>query len=180
LKPCINLFVFSAFYFLLTIYGLAQSSAANPCSQWTTVKTDTASGKQNIAARDVVLVSTDGGKTGLSIYSFLNSSKKVVVVSIQAMGAGKCVDKGDQINILFVDGHRLDLSNTNDFNCDGSSTMYFGGGLGKKDEMKLLIAKKIKTMRVWTRDDYMQMEFTDAQATALMETLKCLSNSIVH
>jgi hypothetical protein len=120
----------------------------------------------------------DVTKTGLSIYSFLNNSGRVIIVSIQAIGAGKCVDKGDKINILFKDGARLDLANTNDFNCDGSSTLYFGGGLGKKDEMKMLASKKIETMRVWTRDDYMQKTFTSDQASAFMETIKCLSASI--
>jgi hypothetical protein len=142
------------------------------------VTNDTTSGKKTLTAKDVVLISDDGGKTGLSIYSFLNTNGKVIVVSIQAMGAGKCVDKGDKINILFADGEILDLTNTNDFNCDGSSTLYFGGGLGRRDEMKLLASKKIKTMRVWTRDDYMQKTFTEAQALEFMQTIKCLSNSI--
>lgn len=161
-----------------SIFGQTHASKITECDKWIKVKTDSASGKQTRVANSEMLISEDGGKTGLSIYSFMNTSGKVIVVSIQAFGAGHCVDKGDKINILFTDGTRLDLTNTNDFNCDGSSTLYFGGGLGKKDEMKILASKKVKTMRVWTRDDYMQNTFSTEQATAFMETLKCLSNSM--
>jgi hypothetical protein len=163
-----------------TTFLFSQSPTANSsdhCAAWTRIKTDS-TGKPTLMAKDVIIISDDGGKTGLDIYSFLNSNGRVIVISIQAMGAGKCVDKGDKINILFDDDSILDLANTNDFNCDGSSTLYFGGGLGQKDEMSLLSSKKIKTMRVWTRDDYMQKTFTNQQAIAFMETLKCLSNAI--
>ena len=148
------------------------------CSEWTTLKTDTVTGKITVVSKEVLMVSADHGKTGLSIYSFLNSRSKVVIISIQAIGAGKCVDKGDKINILFEDDARLDLTNTNDFNCDGSSTLYFGGGLGNHNEMQLLLSRKVKTMRVWTRDDYMQVDFHDADAVTFMETLRCLFNSL--
>jgi hypothetical protein len=180
LNACSNLFRSVVFILLWTNTILCFSQFADGCQRWTTVKEDTVTGQGTWVSKEALLVTADGGKTGLSIYSFLNSSGKVIIVSIQAIGAGKCVDKGDKINILFYDGNTLDLSNTNDFNCDGSSTLYFGGGLGKHDEMKLLLSKKVKTMRVWTRDDYMQVDFNDADATAFSETLKCLANALRH
>lgn len=137
-------------------------------------KQDSASGKSSYAARSVVFVSKDE-KTGLSIYSFLNSSGKVLIISIQALGAGDCVDKGDRVDILFTNGKRLELQNTNDFNCDGSSTLYFGGGLGKHDELGMLASVPIETMRVWTRADYHQEDIPSKQATELLKTWKCLS-----
>jgi prepilin-type processing-associated H-X9-DG protein len=180
LKSGFNLFRSAVFLFFGTISTPAFSQDTNDCQRWTTVKTDSVTGKDTRVSRDALLVSADGGKTGLSIYSFLNSTGKVIIVSIQAMGAGKCVDKGDKINILFLDGSKLDLTNTNDFNCDGSSTLYFGGGLGRHDELNLLLANRIKTMRVWTRDDYMQVDFKEADATAFSRTLECLASSIIH
>ena len=176
--PNFNLSPIILLIFLGTITIPCFSQITDGCQQWTTIKGNSGTGKKTTVSKEALLVSADGGKTGLSIYSFLNSSGKVIIVSIQAIGAGKCVDKGDKINILFHDGNTLDLTNTNDFNCDGSSTLYFGGGLGKHDEMNLLIAKKVKTMRVWTRDDYMQVDFNDADATAFSETLGCLSNAL--
>jgi hypothetical protein len=175
----------SVFLLLILISSIsfcaAQDNLLMPsqaCSTWTTIKIDSATSKKTLTAKEEVIVSDDNGKTGLSIYSFLNTNGKVIIISIQAMGAGKCVDKGDKINILFDDGEILDLANTNDFNCDGSSTLYFGGGLGRRNELKILASKRIKTMRVWTRDDYMQKTFSSAQAIAFAETLKCLSASM--
>jgi hypothetical protein len=148
------------------------------CSNWVMLKTDS-SGKQTLTAKSETFVSDDG-KTGLNIYSFLNSSKKVVVISIQAIGAGKCVDKGDKIIIAFNDGEQLTLTNTNDFNCDGSSTIYFGGALGKYDEIKLLASKRINTMTVWTRDSNMVRTFSSDNSIKFQETIQCLSSAIIE
>ena len=162
-----------------SFYSYSQAPSESVCRNWITTKVDSVSGIETLAAKDLINVSDDGGKTKLSIYCFLNSSRKVIVFSVQARGAGKCVDKGDKIVILFRDGHELNLSNTNDFNCDGSSTIYFGGSLGKSGELNLLATQKIKTMRVWTRDYYLQKYFPDKEATAVMETIKCLSGAMV-
>jgi hypothetical protein len=158
---------------------LAQVSIEPLCKNRITIKIDSASGVETLAAQDLINIQDDGGKTKLSIYCFLNSSRKVVIFSVQAVGAGKCVDKGDKVTILFQDGQELDLSNTNDFNCDGSSTIYFGGSLGRHNELNLLATRKIRTMRVWTRDDYVQKDIPDQQATAIMETIKCLSSAMI-
>jgi len=171
---------YSTLLFLLCSFGsFSQVPAETTCKNWITSKQDSLSGIVTLAARDLINVSNDGGKTKLSIYCFLNSSRKVIVFSVQAVGAGKCVDKGDKITILFQDGQQLDLANTNDFNCDGSSTIYFGGSLGRQSELNFLATKKIKTMRVWTRDDYLQKDFPDKEATAVLETVKCLASSMV-
>jgi hypothetical protein len=148
------------------------------CIDWVQLKTDSA-GKETLTAKSETFVSDDG-KTGLNIYSFLNSTKKVVVVSIQAIGAGKCVDKGDKIIIAFEDGEQLTLANTNDFNCDGSSTIYFGGALGKSDEIKLLASKRITTMTVWTRDSNMFKTFSTDNSIKFQETIRCLFSAIIE
>jgi hypothetical protein len=148
------------------------------CSEWVQTKKDSA-GRETLTAKGETFVSDDG-KTGLSIYSFLNPSNKVLVISIQAIGAGKCVDKGDKVIIIFEDGQELTLANTNDFNCDGSSTIYLGGALGKHDEMKLLASKRINTMTVWTRDSNMLRNFSPSNSLRFQETFRCLSSSLVE
>jgi hypothetical protein len=147
------------------------------CSQWVEIS-KVPSGGETVIAKDILLVSDDGGKTGLSIYSFLNSTRKVIVISVQALGAGGCVDKGDRILIIFENGSSMSLANMNDFNCDGASTLYFGGGLGKKDEFNLLTNYKVQSMTVWTRDSFMKKDFSAAKADAFRGTLKCLSDSL--
>jgi hypothetical protein len=159
---------------------LAQTSPVSlACSQWVETSTVAATGNETVIAKDILLVSDDGGKTGLSIYTFLNSTRKVIVVSIQALGAGTCVDRGDRLLIIFENGSSLNLVNMNDFNCDGSSTLYFGGGIGRKDELSVLTKLKIQTMTVWTRDSFMKMNFSPQKATAFLETLRCLSDALL-
>jgi hypothetical protein len=171
------------FLLLLPILELsAQDSFANKltnCSEWVLIKKDS-TGKETLTASNETLVSSDGGKTGLNIYSFLNSTSKVVVISVQAIGAGKCVDKGDKISIIFEDGEKIELANTNDFNCDGSSTIYFGSAVGRQNEIKMLASKRVNMMTVWTRDTYMQKEFSKADSQKLMETLRCLSAALIE
>lgn len=161
----------------LTYSTVAFGQKPEDCSKLILQKTDSA-GNQTTAAHDVVFISDDD-KTGLSVYCFLNRSHKVLVVSIQAIGAGECVDKGDRVEFLFANGEALELNNTNDFNCDGSSTLYFGGGLGKKNELNTLASTPIKTMRVWTRDDYVQKELPPSQAEELMKIFRCLMSKML-
>ena len=165
-------------FLLMHVSCFAQVASNHDCYQWIMTKLDSASGKNVVTARDVIMISDDHEKTGLSIYSFLNSSGKVLVIYIQAVGAGTCVDKGDKINILFNDGEEIELSNTNDFNCDGAATMYFGGALGKEDALQMLTSRDIKTMRVWTRDDYMQRTFSEQDALNFKNTIHCLTSRL--
>jgi hypothetical protein len=156
-----------------------QAPAISPaCSKWVeTSKSE--NGLETVIAKDILSISDDGGKSGLSIYAFLNSTRKVLILSIQAVGSGTCVDRGDRILIIFDNGSSLSLANMNDFNCDGSSTLYFGGGLGRKDEFNLLVSHKIASMTVWTRDAYMKKNFSEEQAAIFSETLNCLYASLL-
>lgn len=89
----------------------------------------------------------------------MNGSSGGLILVIQAVGAGSCIDEGAKINILFDDGSRLELSSNGDFNCKGKATVYFGGSFGKRKELNELKTKKISTMRVWTSDSYVEKDF---------------------
>lgn len=146
------------------------------CSNWIKTEEDKVDGKSFTTMKDYLIVSKDGGKKGFGINLMQSSSGRGgVILSIKAVGAGGCIDKGAKINILFTDGSRLELFTDGDFNCKGSATVYFGGIFGKKSELSSLKEKKIDIMRVWTSDSYVEEKFTDDQAEQFKNALSCLT-----
>jgi len=146
----------------------------NDCSNWISTETDKVDGSTSTAGKNTLIVSTDGGKKGFGIF-MMKGSKGGVILSIQAVGAGSCIDEGAKINILFTDGSRLVLSNDGKFNCKGNSTVFFGGVFGKKSELEELKTKKIQTMRVWTSDSYVEKDFTVDNQEEFFNVINCLT-----
>jgi len=147
---------------------------SSDCSNWIATETDKVSGNTSTAAKNTLIVSTDGGKTGFGIF-MMQSSKGGLILVIRAVGAGSCIDEGAKINILFTDGSRLELASEGDFNCKGKATVYFGGVFGKKKQLEELKTKKIQTMRVWTSDSYVEKDFTTDNQEEFYNVINCLT-----
>lgn len=152
-----------------------QKNTNNPgdCSDWIKSSTDKVSGKSNTAGKNRLTVSNDG-KSGLT-FILMSPNNGDIILSITAVGSSPCIDKGSNINILFRDGSRLQLSSDIDFNCDSNSTVYFGGPFGKTKQLEDLAGKEIETMRVWTRDGFVEENFTDKQSNEFKNTMQCLA-----
>ncbi len=146
----------------------------NDCSNWISTETDKMDGSTSTASKNTIVVSTDGGKRGFGIF-MMQGLEGVVILSIQAVGAGSCIDEGAKINILFTDGSRLALSNNGKFNCKGNSTVYFGGVFDKMSELEELKTKKVQTMRVWTSDSYVEKDFTTDNQEEFYNVINCLA-----
>jgi len=146
----------------------------NDCSNWISTETDKVDGITSTFGKNTLIVSTDGGKKGFVIF-MMKGHKCGLILSIQAVGAGSCIDEGAKINILFTDGSRLVLSNDGQFNCKGNSKVYFGGDFGKKSELEELKNKKIQTMRVWTGDIYVEKDFTVDNQEEFFNVINCLT-----
>lgn len=148
------------------------------CSKYIVTETDEVSGKTYTSAAKTTVVSKDGGKKGFGIYPMLGGNGKSIIVSIQAVGAGNCIDDDDKINILFRDGSRMELVSEGKFNCDAKATLYFGGVFGKKKQLEELCTKEVKVMRVWTSDGYVEETFESEQSVELMNTMNCLKDKM--
>jgi hypothetical protein len=98
-------------------------------------------------------------------------------MSIQAAGAGSCINDDNKMNVLFRDGTRIEVLNSGKFNCEGKFTLYLGGVFGKKKELDLFKSKEVETMRVWTSNGYVEKDFTPEQSKKLMNTMSCLWNN---
>lgn len=144
------------------------------CKNLISTDTDKVTGKSTTGAKEALLVTEDGGKTGFGIYLFKGSNS--LICSITAVGAGSCIDDDDKANILFRDRSRIELINDSKFNCDANFTLYFGGIFGKKRELESLKTKEIETLRIWTSDGYVEKDFTSDQSKTLIALLTCLSD----
>jgi hypothetical protein len=157
-----------------TVKSASTNLDPNDCSNWIKTEEDKVSGKSYTTMKEYLVVSKDGGKKGFGI-SLMLSGKGSIILSIKAVGAGSCIDRGAKINILFTDGSRLELSTDGDFNCKGNATIYFGNVFGKKKQLAELQTKKIDVMRVWTSDSYIEEKFEDEQAEQFKNSLNCLT-----
>jgi len=146
------------------------------CSNYISTKVDKVTGSSMTAAKDMLIVSRDGGKTGFGIF-VLKSERGSIIFSIQAVGAGNCIDDENKMNILFRDGTRLELINDGKFNCDAKYTQCFGGVFGKKKELEMFRTKEVETMRIWTSKSYVEENFTSDQSKELMNVVNCLLNN---
>ncbi|TAL57644.1 MAG: hypothetical protein EPN85_13615 [Bacteroidetes bacterium] len=146
---------------------------SSDCNDWIETVTDKVDGTTSTSSKSKIIVSTDGGKKGFGIY-MMNGTSGGLILVIQAVGAGGCIDEGAKINILFDDGSRLELRSDGKFNCKGNATVYFGGSFGKKKELNELKTKKISTMRVWTSDSYVEKDFTQDNKDEFINVINCL------
>ena len=158
-------------YVAETKTSIKQTSSHN-CSDWVIQEVDKVGGLSWLGAKTPIIASKDS-KNGLKI-GIIKPEKGSIILSIDPMGAGRCIDKGDKINILFTDGSRLELSHDGKFNCDPTAVVYFRGIFGKESELEELKTKKISTMRVWTSSSYVEEDFTAANADAFLNILQCL------
>ena len=142
------------------------------CSEWVEPFVDKVSGESYKAGSNHLIVSDDG-KNSLS-FVFARSADDIVMVLITAIGAGSCIDKGDLINVVFTDGTRTELFSNAGFNCNKKARVFFKEGDGKNEKLNMLTMKKIKTMRVWTNDSYVENNFTEDQSSVFKNTMQCL------
>ena len=132
-------------------------------------------GKSSTTSTETLMISDDGGKNGFGFY-FMDLSG-TIVFSIQAVGAGSCIDDDNKMLVLFRDGTRLELVNNAKFNCDANFTLYFGGSFGKKKHLEKFRTKEIETMRIWTSKSYVEEDFSPDQSKQFMKTVDCLLNN---
>jgi len=149
---------------------------SSDCSNYISTEVDKVTGKSIVAAKEMLIVSKDGGKNGFGFY-ILKSDRGSIIFSIQAVGAGNCIDDDDKMNVLFRDGTRIELVNDGDFNCDAKYTQYFGGVFGRKKELEMFRTKEVETIRIWTSDGYVEEDFNSEQSKQLLHTVDCLLNN---
>lgn len=151
------------------------TTATGDCSKYISSTLDKVSGKENVGGNKFIIVSSDGGKTGFSIFTLRSDSGVIgFVIKVVDRSAGGCINDSSKVNILFKDGTRLELTGASKFNCDGEVSLYFRGVFGNSSALEMLKTKPIETMRVHTFKSFVDRDFTPDQADQLMHQLSCL------
>lgn len=149
------------------------SSISLSCEDLISEETDKVTGRKSIAAKENIILSQDGGKTGFGI--FIMKSTRSMIFSTKVVGSG-CIEKAAKMNILFRDGSKTTLYHKGDFNCKGKHTVYLGGAFGLKKQLSWLKTKEVETIRVWTSSSYVQEDLSPAESKQLMKTFMCLTD----
>lgn len=143
------------------------------CSTYIVTDADKMTGESSTSTIREIIVSEDGGNTGLIFSGFYKDGQFSLLFN--AHGASLCMEPGSEISILFRDGSKLNLQNDHKYNCENKGAVYFGGRWGKKKELQKMLKKEIETIRVYKTNGYVQEDFTKANSIDFMETLKCFS-----
>lgn len=158
--------------FSLVVIAASIIFAQSNCDSLVKKTVDEMDGSFFISNPYPIIISDDNDKG--FVISLLGHEDKSLIFAIKVVGAGRCIDEKNKINILFTDNTRLELISNNDFNCDANSVVYFGKIFGKKDELKQLSTKKIKAMRVWTRNSFVQENFPSEKSDYIYNVINCL------
>ncbi len=143
------------------------------CATYIVTDADKMTGESSTSTIREIIVSKDGGNTGLIFSGFFKDGQFSLLFN--AYGASLCMEPGSEISILFRDGSKLILQNDHKYNCDNKGAVYFGSRWGKKKELQKMLKKEIETMRVYTTDGYVQEDFSKNNSVDFMETLKCFN-----
>lgn len=112
-----------------------------------------------------------------SLLAFI-PSQNYIVFSCNISRRVRCVDGGNQMNILFRNGTRIELMHSLKFNCSGNFVVAFGGPVGVSfgDELQQLSTKEIQTIRIWGINSYLQDDLSKEDSKKLMNAFQCLSS----
>lgn len=172
---------------LVYVFICANVIAQTDCDKLIALKEDNVTGSTFYTLLEEFNVSQSSNSTkGFNILVMkvtdedesLNEGEYMLSIRIIVLGGGSCVNEGDKINILFRDGTRMTLANDTDFNCEAEVSIDFHNIFGKenrKNELTLLSAKEIEIMRVWTMDEFVEVEFTENQSSKFKEIMNCMA-----
>ena len=89
-----------------------------------------------------------------------------------------CFDKDAKISFTFRDGSKLEFASNTVENCFSDINVYFGGSYAKMNELKDLQAKRIATIRLWTKNGYIEGSLSDENSEYFYNVLNCLEKQM--
>ena len=146
------------------------------CSDLITTIADKVTGLSSRHSIEAIILN-DNGKSKIEIRVLEVNS--IIGILFLVEGASRCIDDTNEIYILFRDGTRLVIENDAKYNCDGEFKLYFNNIHGKKKILETISTKEIETIRIWTRESYVEQDLTPENSKELIMSLNCLiSNNI--
>ena len=146
------------------------------CSDLITTIADKVTGLSSRHSIEAIILN-DNGKSKIEVR--LLEVNSIIGILFLVEGASRCIDDTNEIYILFRDGTRLVIENDAKYNCDGEFKLYFNNIHGKKKILETISTKEIETIRIWTRESYVEQDLTPENSKELIMSLNCLiSNNI--
>lgn len=144
------------------------------CEELLEVTDDTRTGLRITRSKSRMIADETGGKTQLGI-AVQKNSKQIITLLLYPIGSGNCIGEGNKVDIEFTDGSKMELSHDGFANCNGESSINFGGNYGKKKQLELLKTKKIKKIKAWTQQGSVQQTLPADIQEKLLKLFNCLA-----
>lgn len=157
----------------------ASQTDHNDCAKYITTSVNSISGSINTTAINQLTLSKDNGKTGLSILLMNSKDNTTTIVSMKTIETN-CIIEKTKIAVVFSDGSSSQITSNGSYNCEGRSTLYFGGSFGSNENLQQLTTKDIDTLMLATEIGVISYKFTDKEAKVIKNTLSCLSNALIN
>ncbi|WP_445721627.1 hypothetical protein [Flavobacterium sp.] len=110
---------------------------------------------------------------GFSMVLFVGERKGIYPKMVFKTDKDTCIDEYQSIYILFHNGERIKIANyVYNYNCDGLT----GFIINTRTNKKLLENEKIKSIRIDTRNSYLQTELNEEQANQIIYIINCAYN----
>lgn len=164
-------------FMTVAFFGM-MSAAQAQCDSVIVRDVDEFNGTANWSNKENIIISKDG-KNGMSMILVMpdRSTKKTLIWVTTSTEVG-CVDEGGKVELVLRDGTRLALYSNNSFNCQGKTTVYFGGMFGRKSDLQKLATAPIDMIRVnGSRTLHDEKVPTDT-GDYLMAVFSCLADKL--
>jgi hypothetical protein len=162
-------------FLFIIIVSFTTTIKAQNCSDWILTEYDEVTDITVISMKDRMYIDKDGQrKVSIHVAQKLENGEKETVLTIDIKDGG-CISNQNGIIFLFTDGTRLKELNHGADNCVGFAMLNIGIPDYEGNSIKsYLEQKKIKTLRIYTNDSFVQVDFTAANQHKLIQTLKCI------
>ena len=162
-------------FLFIIILSFTTAIKAQNCSDWIITEYDEVTDITVISMKDRMYIDKDGQrKVSIHVAQKIENGEKETVLTIDIKDGG-CISNQNGIIFLFTDGTRLKELNHGADNCVGFAMLNIGIPDYEGNTIKsYLEQKKIKTLRVYTNDSFVQVDFTESNQNKLIETLKCI------
>jgi len=162
-------------FLFIIILSFTTTIKAQKCSDWVITEYDEVTDITVISMKDRMYIDKDGQrKVSIHVAQKIENGEKETVLTIDIKDGG-CISNQNGIIFLFTDGTRLKELNHGADNCVGFAMLNIGIPDYEGNTIKsYLEQKKIKTLRVYTNDSFVQVDFTATNQEKIIKTLKCI------
>lgn len=151
-------------------------SQTTDCKLFTVMQVDEVTGDTIHAAKKRVFLKDMETLQAMS-FDVYKAPKSSLIISIKTVGLKSCIDEGNKINILFIDGTRMELQNHQDFNCEGEFAVYISDSFDNEEAVHLLSSKEIKTIRLHdSKHNSIQLSPNATNRASLKNIIACLKD----